>query len=210
MSRGSFEVVYLTGAPAAGKSTVSRTLQERVSPLAVFEYGQRLTQYLSRTSAGFSQENIREQSARIVRPEDVAAVDRELLDFVAEERIRSHVLIDSHAVTKEHYGFRITAYHIDDIRRLCPTRICMLYTPPEIAMERIRNAPAGRPTVSAWEAQFHTDLQASVAATYAVGLGVPMYLIDSSRPLDEVVDQLARHFHRSDPKSVGPSESQVE
>ena len=203
MATHPFEVVYLTGAPAAGKSTVSRALQERISPLAVFEYGQRLTQYLSRSDAGLTQDQIREKSARVVRPEDVEAVDRELLDFVAAERTRSHVLVDSHAVTKESYGFRITAFHIDGIRRLAPTRICMLYTPPEVAMRRIEEDAAGRPTITAWEAQFHTDLQASVAATYAVGLGVPMYLIDSSAPLDAVVVQLARYFDRPGTAAAG-------
>jgi adenylate kinase len=194
MATHPFEVVYLTGAPAAGKSTVSRALQERVSPLVIFEYGERLTQYLSHQDESLTQDQIRSRSARVVRPEDVQAVDRELLEFVAAERTRSHVLVDSHAVTKEGYGFRITAFHIDGIRRLAPTRICMLYTPPEVAMRRIEENAAGRPTITAWEAQFHTDLQASVAATYAVGLGVPMYLIDSSAPLDTVVAHLARHF----------------
>ena len=53
--------------------------------------------------------------------------------------------------------------------------------------------------ISEFEAQFHTELQASVAATYAVGLGVPMYLIDSSRSLAEVAGELARRF------GAGPS-----
>jgi adenylate kinase len=163
----------------------------------VFEYGARLTEYLHRRQNGLTQERIREKSAEIVTPQDVLAVDRELAEFVASERIRSHVLIDSHPVTKESYGFRITCFHLDDIRRLAPTRICVLYTPPEVAMQRINADPAGRPAISAWEAQFHTDLQASVAATYAVGLGVPMYLVDSSRPLEAVVGDLARHFQRS-------------
>jgi adenylate kinase len=203
MTTHPYEVVYLTGAPAAGKSTVSRALQELVSPLAVFEYGQRLTLYLGDRDQRLTQDQIREKSARVVRPEDVQAVDRELRLFVEEERQRSHVLIDSHAVTKESYGFRITAFHIDEVRRLSPTRICMLYTPPEIALQRIRTDAAGRPTITAWEAQFHTDLQASVAATYAVGTGVPMYLIDSSAPLNEVAAQLARHFRRPDTATAG-------
>jgi adenylate kinase len=196
---GAFEVMYLTGAPAAGKSSVSRVLQELVAPLAVFEYGQRLTEYLARERAGLTQTSIREQSARVVTPQDVAAVDRQLTEFVDSERERSHVLIDSHPVTKERYGFRVTAYSLEGIRRLAPTMVCMLYTPPAVALERIGAAPDGRPMISEFEAQFHTELQASVAATYAVGLGVPMYLIDSSRSLAEVAGELARRF------GAGPS-----
>lgn len=191
---GAFVVMYLTGVPAAGKSSVSRALHEVVAPLAVFEYGQRLTEYLARGRAGLTQTGIREQSARVVTPQDVAAVDRQLIEFVETERERSHVLIDSHPVTKERYGFRVTAYSLEGIRRLAPTMICMLYTPPAVALERIGADPGGRPMISEFEAQFHTELQASVAATYAVGLGVPMYLIDSSRPLAEVASELARRF----------------
>ena len=33
-----FKVVYLTGAPASGKSTVTRELQKRIPGLDVFEY----------------------------------------------------------------------------------------------------------------------------------------------------------------------------
>jgi adenylate kinase len=194
MAEGAFEVMYLTGPPAAGKSSVSRALQEMIRPLAVFEYGQRLTEYLARERSGLTQDAIRERSAQVVTPDDVAAVDRELIEFVATERSRSHVLIDSHAVTKEQYGFRITAYSLEDIRRLAPTMVCMLYTAPDVTMARIEAAPAGRPMITEFEAQFHTELQAAVAATYAVGLGVPMYLIDSSRPVAEVAGELARRF----------------
>lgn len=34
-----FEVIYLTGAPASGKSTVVERLQRSASPLTVFNYG---------------------------------------------------------------------------------------------------------------------------------------------------------------------------
>jgi adenylate kinase len=89
MAPKSFEVVYLTGAPAAGKSTVSQALRKLISPLAVFEYGQRLTEYLNQRDRSLNQDDLRAQSAGIIRPEDVEAVDRYLLDFVAEERRHS-------------------------------------------------------------------------------------------------------------------------
>jgi adenylate kinase len=192
-----FQVMYLTGAPAAGKSTISRKLRELVSPLEVFEYGQRLTEYLARDSAGLTQVQIRARSAGIVRPEDIAAVDQQLLEFVREARQRSHVLIDSHPVTKEDYGFRITAFGLEEIQTLRPTRIVLLYTPPDVVLQRIKADSGGRPLVTPWEAQFHTDLQASVAAVYAVGLRCPMYLIDSSRPLEDVAAEVAKRFRTS-------------
>jgi adenylate kinase len=104
-----FEVVYLTGAPAAGKSTTAKLLAQRVAPLEVFEFGERLTAYLAeKTGSSVVQEEVRRQSASLVTPDDVRAVDSLLLAFVAEARSRTHIVIDSHPVTKGHQrGLRV-------------------------------------------------------------------------------------------------------
>jgi adenylate kinase len=186
------KVIYLTGAPASGKSSVSRGLRAHVEGLAVFEYGARLTAYVNhKGSKNLIQSKIREQSSAVVTPEDVAAVDRELIEFVRKERAASHVIIDSHAVTKESYGFRVTPYSLEDFGTLAPTHIWVLYTEPRVALDRIARDAQGRPTITQEEARLHTSLQASVAVTYGVGLGVPVYFFDSDRPLEDLTAELA-------------------
>jgi len=190
-----YRVIYLTGAPAAGKSSVTQGLARLVAPLEVFEYGERLTRYLaSRQDQALTQEVLRQRSAGVAGPEDVRAVDRLLLDFVTEARTRAHVVVDSHAVTRERYGFRVTPYSLGDFALLSADAICVLFTPPDVAVERIDRSPAGRPRVTLWESGFHTGLQASVATTYGMSIGVPIYLIDSSPPIDDVVSEVARLF----------------
>ena len=191
-----FEVVYLTGAPAAGKSTTAKLLAQRVSPLEVFEFGERLAAYLTRKSSHtFVQEDLRQQSAALVTPEDVRAVDRLLLDFVAEARTRTHVVIDSHPVTKESFGFRITPYTLDDFARLAPTQIWVLYADPESTTARIGQDAKGRPTVTAAEAALHTQMQASVAATYGMRVGTPVHLFDTSKlSPEDVASMLAQRL----------------
>lgn len=191
-----YQVVYLTGAPAAGKSSVTRALVPRVTPLEVFEYGSRLTQFLSERHEGLTQEDIRERSAGIASSDDIRALDAVLKDFVHCERQRSHVIIDSHAVTKEQYGFRVTAYSTAGIASVNPTMICVLYTPPDVTRNRIAAAPAGRPMVTEWDADFHTYLQAGVALTYAITLGVPAYFINSSMSVDEAAQEIANLITR--------------
>ena len=72
MSR--YEVVYLTGAPAAGKSSLSRAIRRMVTPLEVWEFGERLTAHLNQGSGTtMSQEDLRRESARAATPADVAA-----------------------------------------------------------------------------------------------------------------------------------------
>lgn len=189
---GGFEVLYLTGAPASGKTSVTRALAEQVAPLKVFEYGDQLTRFIGKRQRGVTQEDIRTHSSSIATAEDIHAVDRQLLAFVKEHRTRSHVVIDSHAVTKEGFGFRVTAYSVRDIARLRPTIICVLYATPRLTRARIAKGPAGRPLVNVWEADFHTQLQASIALGYAIRAGAPAYFIDSSGRLKSVVTTVAR------------------
>jgi adenylate kinase len=61
-----------------------------------------------------------QQSSSLITPEDIAAVDQKLLSFVQERRGRINVIIDSHPVTKENYGFRVTTFSLDQLKALAP------------------------------------------------------------------------------------------
>jgi adenylate kinase len=192
-----YKVIYLTGAPASGKSSLTRRLTKLVDPLAIFEYGTRLTEYVNRNRGdSLDQSKLREKSSSLVSPADVEAVDAELIDFVARERVRSHVIIDSHAVTKESFGYRVTAYSLDRFALLEPTQIWTLYTSPEIAIDRISNDAQGRPAISIEEARLHTHLQSTVAIAYGMKLGVPVYFFDASRKLEDLSTDLAARLNR--------------
>jgi len=189
-------VVYLTGAPASGKSTVSRKLAEAVPELLVFEYGKELTKHLETRATGLTQEELRTKSSKVAAPAEIAVVDQTMLSFVEKNRSVRPVIIDSHAVTKEHYGYRITPFKLTEFQALGPTDIWVLYTSPEVAVSRIDADAAGRPPISEYEASFHTSLQASVAITYGMYCGVPVHLFDSSHSLESLSDELARRLRR--------------
>ena len=96
------KVVYVTGAPAAGKSSTVRLLTDQMENVVVWEYGARLTEHVSaRSSDVTGQDDLRAKSAGVVTPADVEEVDRSLLQFVEENRSHRSILIDSHPVTKE-------------------------------------------------------------------------------------------------------------
>ncbi len=67
-----------------------------------------------------------------------------------------HVFIDSHPVTKEAFGFRVTPYSLDDFALLSPTQIWVLYADPETTAARIGQEARGRHIVTAAEAAMHT------------------------------------------------------
>lgn len=177
------QVIYLTGPPASGKTTLLNNVAASRTDVAPFSYGEVLTQIAKRRAdlQNLSQEDVRRESASLVWPEDVLNADAALVAFVAERKASSHVIVDSHPVTKEKFGFRVTAYGEEALRRVGFTRLCCLYCDPEVARARIPTAPSGRPLVTAFEAAMHTHLQASVVATYGVLLGLPVYYLDSGQ-----------------------------
>lgn len=185
------KVIYLTGAPASGKSSTTRMLSERVPNLLVWEYGERLTKHVIAKSASISnQEELRAHSSRIVTHEDVIEVDLALLTFVKSSRTNHHVVIDSHPVTKEVFGYRITPFSLEQFAELAPDEIWVLYASPEETRRRIANDGAGRPMVTEEEARTHSALQASVAATYGMALGRPVYLFDTEVAREDLITRL--------------------
>ena len=113
-----FHLVYLTGAPATGKSSTSEKIAASVDPVKLFCYSKELRDYLNRKDAktGFKETDLRTQSAGIITAEDVNAVDKKLINFVRKFRHSSHIIIDSHAVTKENFGFRVTPFSLSLLR----------------------------------------------------------------------------------------------
>lgn len=133
------KVIYLTGAPASGKTTTVNNLLQMRNDIELWNYSQRLLDYLiSYQAKEFSHRSLRQASAAIVRPEDIAAVDTMLIDFVAAWRGKKHVMIDSHPVTREDYGFRCTAFSTRQIQAISPDEIWVLYADPQTTVERIR------------------------------------------------------------------------
>jgi adenylate kinase len=185
------KVIYLTGAPAAGKSSTLALLQEADPSIYRFEYGAELTKFIQEKDASLrDQEELRSLSAKIVTPEDVEALDEVLLGLIEELRNKQAIIVDSHPVTKEQYGYRITAFSQEKVQMLNPDEIWVFYTAPSVALDRIRKRPAGRPNISDEEARMHTALQASVAATYGIATGKPVYLFDTNCDQSELVRNL--------------------
>ena len=184
-------VVYVTGAPASGKSTTTGMMLEGMEGVSVWEYGARLTEHLRAIGVAVAdQDELRRKSSRLAIAAAVDEVDDRLLGFVAEARVGGHVLIDSHPVTREHHGFRITAFSHERFRVLAPDEIWCFYTAPEVAVARIRADPRGRPEVDVETARMHTMLQCSVAATYGIVAGCPVYLFDTDRDQSGLVAEL--------------------
>jgi adenylate kinase len=187
------QVIYLTGAPASGKSTLCEHLEKVVPNLRVYSYSKLLRDYVNRQNGtDINEVSIRQHSANVITRADVEAVDQLLIEQVRLNRADQNIIIDSHPVTKEDYGFRVTAFTQEQLRQLNPDVIICLYVAPEVARQRITGNAAGRPLPLDFELALHAELQASLATQYAFVLGKPCYLLDSSVALDDLIKNILR------------------
>ncbi|WP_293778445.1 ATP-binding protein [uncultured Oxalicibacterium sp.] len=184
-------VVYLTGAPATGKSSLCKYLAQTVPDLLVLSYSALLRDYINkRQGSKLDEDDIREQSARAITAEDVAAVDQLLIEEVNSKRNSHKIIIDSHPVTIEEYGFRITQFALEELKLLNPDALICLYAAPDVIRQRIEKDPAGRPLPAEFALSTHVQLQAAVCTQYALMLGRTCYMLDT----DATREQLAKNF----------------
>jgi adenylate kinase len=174
-------VVMLTGAAGTGKSALAKEAGARIRPLHRVDFGQTLlNRKIAQGCAGLTYERLRAESASLISPEDVKAADAELIQSLPGLREEAHVLIDSHAVTRERYGFRITHYSLEDLRRMALDAVIFPYCDPAVLVRRHKNDPQGRPPITEVEAQHHMSLQEAVAVNYAIVCGCRCFLLDTT------------------------------
>ena len=186
------KVVLITGAAGTGKSTLVRNLLERARPFKRVDYGQLLRAHkLRQTGVAMSYDELRRDSASVISPQDVAAVDEWLIGQLPTWRTEGNIVIDSHPVTKEVFGFRITPYSLNQVQRIEFDAILVLVGEPNTLAQRIADNPQGRPNPDAFQAGFQVQLQAALAATYAIICGRPCFAIDTTRSTAEVTAEIA-------------------
>lgn len=183
------KVIYLTGAPAAGKSTLMRSIRREMSDIFVFEYGVRMAAHLKRTGDPASTQHLlRGGTAGRVNEADIQQVNAEMIRYAAKHRSKGNVIIDSHHVTQEPYGFRVAPFSPVTLAKLALSEIWVLVTPPHEVVRRIRADSRGRPVPSEWHSTFHAIVQADLASQYAVLTGAPMLLFDSEVSLERLLE----------------------
>ncbi len=175
------KVVLITGAAGTGKSTLVETVLQRARPFKRLDYGQLLLEHKAR-QAGITMtyDELRRDSAGVITPADVFAVDEWVIEQLPTWRAETNIIIDSHPVTKESFGFRVTPYSLAQVTRIGFDAIVVLVGEPRSLADRISARPQGRPTVSAFQAGFQVQLQAAVAAIYSIICERPCFAIDTT------------------------------
>jgi adenylate kinase len=184
-------VVYLTGAAASGKSTLTRNLRALCPELVVFSYSDRLRDLIANRQGGLHEDEAMRKSAGIATPADIETLDNSLLNLVTYERANRSILIDSLAVMKEDFGFRVAGVSTERIKALNPDAIVCLYAHGQAVIDRMKTQAAG-PLMSVFEADMYTYMQAQLAIQYGVIVGKPVYLFDTTMPADNLAKTVAQ------------------
>lgn len=186
------KVVLLTGAPATGKSTLASYVQDHIQPVRCFDYGELLLRDLLRnTNSRLSYRRMRKLSADLISHRDVQSLDNRLIREIRRFRNDYNIIIDSHAVTRESFGFRVTPFSAAQLGRLNLDAVVALHCDPRMLADRIKASPEGRRRVTTEQARHHQFLQQAVASTYAISCGCPLFILDNT---DRTVKELGKAF----------------
>ena len=202
-----WEVFYLTGAPATGKTSIANKIIECIDPVESISYKDLIMYYYkTKLSLEVTHKQLRQKSSEIVTPDIINEIDNVILpDMISQLRKKSHVIIDTHPVTKELYGFRATPFSYDILLKLGIDAIIVLYSDANTIKGRINSAEDGRLNCSLEDINTHISLQNSLALTYGILIGKPIYYLDTNTDIIQLTTWFYKKLHskNNDTKWIG-------
>ncbi|MEP6020382.1 MAG: AAA family ATPase [Paracoccaceae bacterium] len=184
------KTIYMTGAPAAGKSTLATSLVRAFENVEVFEYGSRMSRWLSTkadTENDVKQEELRSGTDHFVTRTDICRINAEMDAWIHERSSYSHLIIDSHQVTIEEFGLIYEPFAKEELSALRIDEIWVIDVDPSIAIDRIARDPKGRTLPNEHTALMHSISQMSVATAYGAMKCVPVVVMDGGQDQDCIV-----------------------
>jgi adenylate kinase len=183
MEPPTFKLIYLTGAPAAGKTTLCNELKKIDRTIDLFEYGSEMSHLLDSDPSlaeMLPNNELRRGTSRWVTQGHIDRLDNQMIAYCAEQRKDSHVIIDSRHVTNEAYGFRSSAFSQEKLRALGLSEIWVLYASPEVLIRRLTERPGVGLNLSIWDLKLQVITIANLAIQYGILAGIPVYMYDTT------------------------------
>ncbi|MGI8426323.1 MAG: ATP-binding protein [Actinomycetota bacterium] len=181
----------MTGVPGVGKTTVCSMLAAQYpGRYCHVSFGKLILEALESGERALSYSGLRREVSKFVTPAVIERATRLL-----EERARSAeptiwTVVDSHAVSQDWYGYRVTA---DGPRYFAVIRykaIVNLFANAGAVLNRTVLDRAGRHALSEKELELHSGLQAAVSICYGSLSECPVFFVDAGGDIKAVVERV--------------------
>jgi adenylate kinase len=191
------KVILLTGIPSSGKTTATDYVRTNFENIKVVRYGELLFRMKEKTHPGIKYEQMRSQSGSILSKEDLAGADDLILKTVIDHKGKFDIIIESHGVTKEDYGFRITPYkNVKKLVNLGVTNVVYISSDSDIIVKRMLGSAKGRKKMNQGQIQQNFRLQETLALVYAVLTGSTFTVIENNSTLTDFKKKLRFTFNQ--------------
>lgn len=197
MMQGMF--VLMTGVPGSGKSTIAHSLETSITPIVRIGFGELIHEIKQQHGVNEDYEKLRATPVKSIPINYVSLAEELLLTRVNSLRFETNILLDSHAVVNDHFGFRI-APEISDFRRVDLNAVIVIHAPFNLVEQRIRTEPKGRNLVSKQIFDQHQALQDTVAIGFSLAAKCPLFVVETNNSLDRTIQILLEIF-----ESIGMS-----
>jgi adenylate kinase len=185
----SWDVFLLTGVPAVGKTSLAKKLSELIRPLQIISFGEMILAARADDNPGISHSELRRNPTSEAPMDTIKRSTELLISTLDELRTHTNVVIDSHAVAKDHYGFRVSPDSTAFLARLGLRAVFVLHANYDEISRRVKTDGVGRRAVTRVEIETHERLQDAVAISYGVATGCPVFIVNT-RTLDQTTEDL--------------------
>jgi len=193
------KLILMTGAPGVGKSTITRAIETHFKPIVRIGFGELIFEVKKQLGSTENYQHLRATPNKSIPINYVSLAEELLLNKAAQLRHTTNILLDSHAVVNDYFGFRIVP-EITNFDKAKIDAIVVIHAPFEIVEQRLSREPKGRNPVSRQMFEDHKVLQDIVAVQFGLVAKCPIYLLETDDDLNRSVRALMEIF-----ESIGMS-----
>jgi adenylate kinase len=177
-------IILVTGVPGVGKTSLCRFLAgTRPNRYIHVPFGNLILRALDREE--ITEPELRSSAASLVTP-SILAVATEMLMIEIAKSSGHIILIDSHAVSQNRFGYVVTPDGASYFGRLRYTAIVQLFASPSTVLTRSAAAVSGRQAIFERDVDMHFMLQCCVSVGYSAASECPLLVVEAEENVNRV------------------------
>jgi adenylate kinase len=178
--------ILMTGVPGVGKSTIARNIQTRITPIVRIGFGELIFEVKQQQETPENYGQFKAKPDKSIPINYVNLAREVLLNRVDEFRDTTNIILDSHAVVNDYFGFRIVP-EIIDFERAKVDAVIVIHAPFEIVKQRVIREPKERNLIPKQTFKKHQVMQDAVAIHFSLMARCPMYVVETDDDLNKSV-----------------------